>query len=598
MIETTELKIRNQMFVCDLTQLNPQIQQLIKFRKFESGGGFYDVTKLIDYLNRKFNKNVKGEKNKQLFVAIVHNMDVKRGKDGKVVIGKDGKPILRAPHLHIGRHSPNSTTLKSFAKAMLEPKERVETCQNIENFEKHYGQHNWENLVSYLFHRSKRAKEMHKYQYPFNWGAGNFDFQTLIKIATENAEKAGKKRKSKAYELREQNAEQEELAKKYSELILKGQVQFNDYPYIDELKVARLQNRKLLEDSQDIWAHTVHNFYQQWKRATIAEASHTNQTDRKSSAYWSKKLKELNFQPQTSINFYFCGAGGSGKTALAEFVAGTFDDKNRPRGVCIAGGEKNQFESFENQYALVLDDLRPQTFPPERWTQLLDPNTTVRQIAKRYHNGIATNLKTVCLTNTQPLDEFVRFIKNKGYKDGRLVEPEGQYFRRFEGVFDVGPMEYRKSESLEYVEGIITYDYYEIRHVVGFGDAVRKNRPNFNSAYDEAKRKGFKTLKIYYNDADGDRVGRTSDYYLLRTKKDQTIVLPITRLQEATHKKESIQNMWNELSKQEEKPAKSEQTELNADVVKQDDPFADIPWVMSADEKKEFMQRRAQTLNG
>ena len=158
MIKTAELKIRNQMFVCDLNRLNPQIQQLIRFKKFEkSGGGFYDVTKLIDYLNRKFNKNVKGDKNKQLFVAIVHNMDVRRGEDGKILIGKDGKPILRAPHLHIGRHSPNSTTLKSFAKAMLEPKERIETCQNVENFEKHYGQHNWENLVSYLS-RSARQK--------------------------------------------------------------------------------------------------------------------------------------------------------------------------------------------------------------------------------------------------------------------------------------------------------------------------------------------------------------------------------------------------------------------------------------------------------
>ena len=65
-----EVRARNQMFVCDLTRLNPSIQKMIVKSRDEQGNEYFDTTKLVDYLNRKFNSRKKAnDPDRQLIVA-------------------------------------------------------------------------------------------------------------------------------------------------------------------------------------------------------------------------------------------------------------------------------------------------------------------------------------------------------------------------------------------------------------------------------------------------------------------------------------------------------------------------------------------------
>lgn len=508
-------RCRNQMYVCDVDKLAPFVKQLIDIQHGETAkkNGKYNVSRLVKWLDNQLG-------GKQKIVAIVHDKDVKRDKTGNPVLDENGNQIPRAPHLHIGRHSDNPTSLSQFAKVMLEPPERVATAQNVENFEKKYKRHAWENLVSYLFHRSKKAREQGKYQYPFNWGAGNFDFKELIKVTAEKV--AAKNHKSAAANRRNKEAKQKDKVDEIVQDILNGKVQAYDYAYDDDLALAYVTDKTTLDNAQDVWAHKAYRYYIAY-RATLNQIALTREQkiqQMKDMKKWLKKMKDINFSATKSHNYYIYGTAGAGKTQLATLIAANYDNHDMPRGVYIAEGEKNQFDAFENEYAMVLDDVRPQSFGASTWTRLLDPNVAVRKISKRYHNGIATNLQCVCLTNTQPLDTFVRFIKNKG----SVAEPEDQYFRRFETVINCHDSEKVKLSNGEF-RLMITYDIYEMRKDNDFKEAVM-GKVGTNKVFEQAKQRGYQRLNIYKKDDHGNYIPyEASQYYLLRKAKNKKILV-------------------------------------------------------------------------
>lgn len=508
-------RCRNQMYVCDCDRLAPDIRELIDIRSGEDAkrNGKYDVSRLVEWLDNQLG-------GKQKIVAIVHDMDIKRDKNGKPLLDESGNQIPRAPHLHIGRHSENPTSLSQFAKVMMEPPERVATAQNVENFEKKYNRHSWENLVSYLFHRSKKARAQGKFQYPFNWGSGNFDFKGLIKATAEKM--AQKNHKSAAANRRNKVAEQEDKVDELVQDILAGKRQVYDYAYDEDLALAYVTDRTTLENAQDVWAHKAYRYYNAYRSALNKVAATREQkiAQENDVKKWLHEMKNINFNATKSHNYYIYGTAGAGKTQLATLIAANYDSHDMPRGVYTAEGEKNQFDGFENEYAMVLDDVRPQSFGASTWTRLLDPNIAVRKISKRYHNGIASNLQCVCLTNTQPLDSFVRFIKNKG----SVAEPEDQYFRRFETVINCHDSEKVKLSNGE-VRLMITYDVYEMRKSKEFKKGVM-NDGGTTKVFEQAKQRGYQRLNIYKKDDHGNyMVYEASQYYLLRKAKDKKILV-------------------------------------------------------------------------
>lgn len=152
----------------------------------------------------------------------------------------------------------------------------------------------------------------------------------------------------------------------------------------------------------------------------------------------NKKLVKLHDRKMLVI--YIQGKKGCGKTTLAKH----FCEKNNLT-YFISGGGNDVFQGYGQQEAVILDDVRPDTFPPEEWLKILDNNTN-SLVRSRYSNKLIT-AKFMILTSTQQLTNF--FLK---YDD----EDPNQLYRRVKmwiqmDKFFITYLEY-KEELQHYVE--------------------------------------------------------------------------------------------------------------------------------------------------
>lgn len=503
---------RDLMYVTNLDKLNPLVRATIKERTDPEeikAKGKYDTTKLVAALEKKLPGN--------LFVAIVHDHDVKRDKLGKPLLDDTGKPIPREPHLHIGRRSKNAVSLAGFARALRDP-----NVQNVADFDKKYRGADgvWGNLVSYLFHRSKTAVQQKKYQYPLSWGAGNFDYPGLIKATADRV----KKREAAA--LRRQNgdrkAAEEEKAEALLEQVRTGELQLADMAFHDELQVAYTHHKRDFETASDVWTQSVIKF------AGLREQAVLDGDTDKVEAY-TAKLKALHATPSTADVYYFCGPSGSGKTFLAKRVGSAYDDETFPRGVYLAAGQKHQFDNYAQQHAVVLDDVRSDTYDPATLLSMLDPNLSSKYLDARYKGSATTSLKYIALTNTNNLDTFVRYIKDTT-ENG---DAESQYFRRFHKVVYV--KEPRKIDDHS-ADVLVSYTIYEMKHEPGLSEHL-SSASGYDSRLVSFNRSGDKKLAIFRKSPNGGyEVDHYSDYYL-HYEKTLKILVPVSQLgdQEKPH---------------------------------------------------------------
>lgn len=508
----TSPRCRDQMYVTNLDLLDPKVRATIKERTDPDeikAKGKYDTTKLVATLAVKFPGD--------LFVAIVHDHDVKRDKEGKPLLDDNGKKIPRAPHLHIGRRSKNATSLASFAKALHDPK-----VQNVANFDKKYKSAKgvWGNLVSYLFHRSKTAAKQKKYQYPLSWGSGNFDFEDLVKTT------AARVKQKEAAALRRQHndrqAAEDEKAEELLEKVRTGALQLADMTFHDELQIAYTHHKRDFETASEVWTQSV------IKLAGLREQAILDGDTDKVEAY-TAKLKALQATPSTADVYYFCGPSGSGKTFLAKRVGSAYDDETFPRGVYLAAGQKHQFDNYAQQHAVVLDDVRSDTYEPSTLLNMLDSNLTSKYLDARYKGSATTSLKYIALTNTNNLDTFVRYIKDTT-ENG---DAESQYFRRFHKVVYV--KEPRKIDDNS-ADVLVSYTIYEMKHEPGLSEHL-SSASGYDSRLVSFNRSGDKKLAIFRKSPNGGyEVDHYSDYYL-HYEKTLQILVPVSQLgdQEKPH---------------------------------------------------------------
>lgn len=508
-MKNKRLRVRNMMYVSDLDKLNPGVLKMIKTRADDDpdlkSKGRYDVTQVIQYLVSQFPNDQ--------FVAIVHDHDVKRDKNDDPLHDENSNEIPRKPHLHIGRKSKNPASMNQFARAMGDSKELVETAQNVVKFEKvarKASNTSWENLVSYLFHQTKWSREKGKFPYPFEWGAGNFDFKTLVQTATMAAQKADLKKLRK--KVNQKKLENENLADELLEDVRVGKVQLADMAYNDDLQRAYAKNKSQFENTSKIWIDNVITFAGLRQEAIV-------RNDMKMKEAYESKLKELHAKVHSADVYYICGSAGSGKTFLAQRIGSFYDDENMPRGVYKASGEEHQFDEFNQQYSVVMDDLRSDTYSPENLLTLLDGNQFAKYLDARYKGSRTADLRCLCLTNTNSLDEFVRYIPDNTNNG----DAEDQYFRRFRAVYVVGAPKVIDEDDV-----IVSYTKYKIVKKNGIGKAWFKGTTTRD--VEIAKNNGSKPLQIFRKDEnDNYKVDHFSDYFLQK-EESMKMVVPISEL--------------------------------------------------------------------
>ena len=114
------------------------------------------------------------------------------------------------------------------------------------------------------------------------------------------------------------------------------------------------------------------------------------------------------------------GASGSGKTALAQELC-------KADGVdyCLSGSGGDPFSDYMGESALILDDVREETFSFTEWLKLLD-NHTGSPIRSRYSNKVFTGKYIYICVSTNPVFWFLG-----------IQEDRWQFFRRIKALICV-----------------------------------------------------------------------------------------------------------------------------------------------------------------
>ena len=273
----------------------------------------------------------------------------------------DGK--TKAPHIHIMMTFENARSLK-----------RVSTILGIKS---QYIEH-WKgesiNGYSYLIHATTNAEN--QYQYSTDEVIANFDFDELMKQARE-----GIKRKTKIT-----SAKDEIIIRAYLDELKKGTITLKDV----EEKLTGSQYAKAKNRLENVW---------QKRRQDLAET-------------WRKEMLETS----RSIDvIYIYGQSGAGKTRLAKDYAEKSDND-----YFLTGSSRDPFQLYEGQPTIILDELRPSTFPYNDLLKLLDPFNTRSNAPSRYSDKMLTADLIIITSPYSPKEFYQRIIKSDKHFDEKI----------------------------------------------------------------------------------------------------------------------------------------------------------------------------------
>lgn len=218
------------------------------------------------------------------------------------------------PHVHIVLQFKNPRSLEHLAKLINEPQ--------VSAFQQWRG--NVNNAYSYLIHQTQDAQE--KYPYSIESVKANFDYPALIN-------KISKTVKQKKY------SNENEFIKQLLDQLGTGEL-------TKEEVIANLTGSQFAKAKKQI-----NDIYQQV------------QTEK--AKLWLENRKKQG-KPITVIWLY--GHSETGKTVLAKKYA-TIEQQN----YYITGSSKDSFQYYDGEHAVILDELRPKTFPYDDLLKMLDP---------------------------------------------------------------------------------------------------------------------------------------------------------------------------------------------------------------------------------
>lgn len=274
----------------------------------------------------------------------------------------DGKS--KAPHIHIMLSFDNSRSIHNIAHLLgIEP-------QYIEQW-KGYASSGY----SYIIHATTNAE--HQYQYSTDEVIANFDFDELMEQVRE-----GIKRKTKMT-----SSKDEIVIRAYLDELKKGTVSLKEVENI----LSGSQYAKAKTRLENVWRKRQENIAEEWRNEML-------ETGR-------------------SIDvIYIYGQSGTGKTRLAKEYAEKYDND-----YFLTGSSRDPFQLYEvGLSTIILDELRPSTFPYNDLLKLLDPFNTRSNAPSRYFDKVLTANLLIITTVYSPKEFYQRVIKSDKHFDERI----------------------------------------------------------------------------------------------------------------------------------------------------------------------------------
>lgn len=247
---------------------------------------------------------------------IIHDKDV----------NKEGKKV--SPHVHVGFTLTKRTTISRLSKMMNDRPQQI-TCftkrgQSIANSTK--------NLMGYLVHHTKEAKQQGKHQYASSEVHANFDYESYVEQTEEI---------TSTRDILDEYAN-ENISRDQAESLLK------------------------LQGGSDL-AHNLRNL--------DALDSYILEEKRRR---WVQTMKETK-KPIYVV--WLSGAAGTGKTTYAKHYA-----EKHGLTYFVTTSQNDPFQGYQGQQVLIIDEIRPETLSYADLLQICDPYLYEKNLTARYRN--------------------------------------------------------------------------------------------------------------------------------------------------------------------------------------------------------------------
>lgn len=266
----------------------------------------------IDALVRR----IKSISNLDKLAWIVHDKDV----------NEDGETVTK--HIHLAFTLSKRTTVDHLAKFLDDRPEQLNAFtkrgQSVAQSTK--------NIMGYLVHHTKQARQQNKYQYSLDDVHANFDYHSYV-------EQTERVKSSK--DILDEYAN-EEITRDQAESLLRlqgGMALARNIKNLDSLDKYILEQRR--------------------KR-------------------WVSKMKK---HGESIKVIWLYGQSGAGKTSFAKNYAQRHD-----LSYFIATSQNDPFQNYRGQQVLIIDEIRPSTFTYPDLLQICDPYLYGKNLTSRYRN--------------------------------------------------------------------------------------------------------------------------------------------------------------------------------------------------------------------
>lgn len=259
------------------------------------------------------------------YALILHNNDT----------NKNGEKIK--PHYHVWLYSEDRISIGKIAKNLGDNEQQFESMTKRGNSI----QSSAENSLLYMIHETPNSQN--KYQYNSKDVEANFNYQKFVS------------------KLKEKNSKERVTLSRKPNSIL------NDF------KNEKIDKNKAIEELMAIGAQCY--------------AKYANQLDKIEDGLRQlrfKKWVEEKKKTKEKIKIVWAfGAAGTGKT---HYCCDFFEKRNIK--YFMTTGSNDPFQDYDGQKALIIDELRPDTFRYRDLLQILDPyNFEQKKTVARYHNA-------------------------------------------------------------------------------------------------------------------------------------------------------------------------------------------------------------------